>query len=528
MEENKDSVLKGFLGRFNKLSTKTKVVIVSGITLCCIAVGVGFVYSNSGQYTVLFSSLSANDAAEVTSKLDDLKTKYQIKESKDGTISVFVQEKDSATARMEVSSTFQPSEGTVGYEILDSTSFGETQSDREQKKIRALEGEITKTLQKLPFIDWARVHINVVSNNFLATNDEESTASITLQLADNTTLTKKQTIGIMRMVSNAVQGLRVENVEVLDNYANLLSDGLFKDGSYDSSEENISLEKEKENAVKNKVQRLLDRVVGKGNSSVEVDLALNFDKREIAEQTLGDKVPVSEKEITKETIISNGKQNVPGADSNSEQEDYIANNANSNENNTEKYSEIQTNYEISKKNETTVVATGSIDKMTLSVVINEDSLKDEEGNLNETLKNELIENVKNAAGFDEERNDSVSLTVAKFNNDLEIQASNMQKTENLKSLISKGLIAAVALAALGVLGFLIKKATESIKESTKQVNEVSEELQFDQVASITPDIDGIVSQEESMLIEQRIGKLIDSNTDDTVKAIRFMMNDNAQ
>lgn len=525
MEEKKQNALNDFFSRFKKLGTGTKVIIIGGVTLCAVAIGVGFLYSNKGQYTVLFSNLSASDAAEVTTKLDELKTKYQVKESKDGTINIMVPEKDSANARMEVSATFEPSDGVIGYEILDTTSFGETQSDRDQKKIRALEGEITKTLQKLPFIEWARVHINVASNSFLETNNEESTASITLQLADDTTLNKKQTMGIIRMVSNSVKGLKANNVQVIDNYANLLSDGLFTDDSYTSTDDELAVEKEKERVVKEKVQNLLNTVVGKGNSVVEVDLSLNFDKKEIAEQILGDKVAVSEKEITKDTNISSGTQEVPGADSNADQEDYIANSTAGLNNNSENYSETQTNYEIEKRNEKTVVATGAINKMTLSVVLNEDALADENGNVDEALKTQLIDNVKNAAGFDEDRKDSISLTVTKFNKDLENEASAIMKSENTRALISKGIIGVVALAVLGVLIFLIKKATDSIKSSVSNNTEVPEELKLEQVNDM-PDIDGIISQEESMLIEQRINKTIDSNTEDAVKAIRFMLNSN--
>lgn len=525
MEEKKQNALNDFFSRFKKLGTGAKVIIISGVTLCVVAISVGFLYTNKGQYTVLFSNLSAADASEVTTKLDELKTKYQVKESNNGTINIMVPEKDSANARMEVSASFEPSDGVVGYEILDTTSFGETQNDRDQKKIRALEGEITKTLQKLPFIEWARVHINVASNSYLETNNEESTASITLQLSNNTTLTKKQTMGIIRMVSNSVSGLKAENVQVIDNYANLLSDGLFVDGTYTSTDDELAFEKEKEKTVKEKVQNLLNTVVGKGNSVVEVDLALNFDKKEIAEQLLGDKVAVSEKEITKDTNIANGTQEVPGADTNADQEDYTANSTQGATSNTENYAETQTNYEIEKRNEKTVVATGAIEKMTLSVVLNEEALADADGNVDEALKTQLIENVKNAAGFDEDRKDSISLTVTKFNKDLENEASAIMKSENTKTLISKGIVGVIALAALAALVFLIKKATDSIKASTANNSELPEELNLEQVNDM-PDIDGIVSQEESMLIEQRINKTIDSSTEDAVKAIRFMMNSN--
>lgn len=522
-----NGTLNSFIDRFKQFNTNTKIVITGGVAICVIAIGAGFLYQGNDSKSVLFSSLSAADASQVTAKLDELKTNYSIKESSDGTITVYVNEKDAAVARMEVSATFEPSSGVVGYEILDSTSFGETQADREQKKIRALEGEITKTLQSLPFINSARVHINVAKDSFLSTNKEESTASITLQLANNQQINKNQTLGIIKMVSNAVHNLEPRNVEVLDENANLLSQGLFgDDNSYNNSDEQVKVEKEKEDSIKSKIQRLLDKVVGTGNSVVEVDLDLNFDKKEIAEQILGDKVPISEKEINKETVLNGNKDELPGVDSNAEQEDYMANSVTTDGSSKEVYTETQTNYEVSTRNEKTVVATGVINKMTVSVVVNEPAIADESGNVNQQLKDELLSNIKTAAGFNLEREDEVSLTVAKFNNDAEEQQNQLLQQEQKNNLISKGSQIIVVIAALATLIFLIKKATDSFKNVETQSE--GEELRIDPLNLGSVEVDAITSQEDDLMIEERIAKTIDTNAEDAVKAIRFMLSADEQ
>lgn len=523
MEEQK-GVLNDFVRRFKKLNTNAKVIIVGGAAACVIAIGVGFFYSGKSEKVVLFSNLNATDASQVTTKLEELKTPYEVKENSDGTMSVLVDEKSSAVARMEVSATFEPSSGVVGYELLDNTSFGETQSDREQKRVRAIEGEITKTLQKLPFVDWARVHINVAESSLLSTNDSPSTASVTLKLKAGSSVSKNQTIGIIKMISNSVSGLLPENVEVLDENANLLSDGLFDgDSAYTNTDDYANLEKQKEKDVREKVQRLLDKVVGTGNSVVEVDLSLNFDKKEIAEQILGEKVPVSEKEITKETILNNGTSQLPGVDSNAEQEDYVANDVTTTGGSSEKYTETQTNYEIATRNEKTIVATGTIDKMTLSVVVNEPAVTKENGTVDENLKNELLNNIKTAAGFNSDRNDEVSLTVAKFNTDIKDEKEAIAKQESTKEMISKGMIALVVAGALGVLVFLIKKTSEAIKAVARKNNEPGDELQIEALSLKNAEVEGMPNAEDALLIEERLNKTIDTNADDAVKAIRFML-----
>lgn len=522
MEEQK-GVLNDFVRRFKKLNTNAKVIIIGGAAACVIAIGAGFLYSGKSEKTVLFSNLNAADASQVTTKLEELKTPYSVKENSDGTMSILVDEEQSAIARMEVSATFEPSGGVVGYELLDNTSFGETQSDREQKRIRALEGEITKTLQKLPFVDWARVHINVSDNSFLSTNQEPSTASVTLKLKAGSTINKNQTTGIIKMISNSVSGLSPENVEVLDENANLLSDGIFNNDPYSSSDDQDSIGKEKEKNIRDKVQRLLDKVVGPGNSVVEVDLALNFDKKEIAEQILGEKVPVSEKEIVKETIINSGTNELPGVDSNSEQKDYVANEVTSNNGSTEKYTETQTNYEIATRNEKTIVATGTIDKMTLSVVVNEPSITKENGTVDENLKSELLNNIKTAAGFNADRNDEVSLTATKFNTDIKNEKEALAKQESTKEMISKGIVALAVVGALGVLVFLIKKASDTIKATTQKGDDSGDELKIEALSLKNAEVEGMPSTEDTLLIEERLNKTIDTNADDAVKAIRFML-----
>ena len=325
------------------------------------------------------------------------------------------------------------------------------------------------------------------------------------------------------MISNSVSGLSPENVEVLDENANLLSDGIFNNDPYSSSDDQDSIGKEKEKNIRDKVQRLLDKVVGPGNSVVEVDLALNFDKKEIAEQILGEKVPVSEKEIVKETIINSGTKELPGADSNSEQQDYVANEATSNNGSTEKYTETQTNYEIATRNEKTIVATGTIDKMTLSVVVNEPSITKENGTVDENLKSELLNNIKTAAGFNADRNDEVSLTATKFNTDIKNEKEALAKQESTKEMVSKGIVVLAVVGALGVLIFLIKKASDTIKATTQKGDDSGDELKIEALSLKNAEVEGMPSTEDTLLIEERLNKTIDTNADDAVKAIRFML-----
>ena len=246
---------------------------------------------------------------------------------------------------------------------------------------------------------------------------------------------------------------------------------------------------------------------------------MNFDQKEIAEQILGEKVPISEKEISKETIIGGETGELPGVDSNAEQEDYLANDTTTTSGNKEVYTETQTNYEVSTRNEKTIVAAGSINKMTVSVVVNQSSLASENGTVDETLKNELLANIKTAAGFNEERNDEVSLTITSFNTDLQTEEAEYLKQERTREAVSKGLILLIVIGAFGVLIFLIKKATDSFKSSN---NDVETELEVEALSLKNVEVEGMPTHEDALLIEERINKTIDTNAEDAVKAVRFM------
>lgn len=516
------------LQQFKQLDSSKKVIMLSGLVFIIIAFIVTVFYMQKPSYQVLLSKLTGDDPASVTRKLDELGVKYQIREESNGTITILVPEKDRAKALIDVSANFTPSGSSVGYEILDKVSFGETEKDRQQKRKRALEGELAQTLQMLPSINWARVHLDIPEQSILKISSEEDTvessASVTLSLNSGYEPSKNQIKGVVKLVSNAVSGLKPENVEVIDENMVSLSEGLFESNEFSSayaSNDNSKIQKNQEKNLSSKAKRLLEAIVGAGNVAVEVDAEMNFDVSEEVSNTFGKSTPLSEKTIEKNSSINSGNTIPPGADTNADTEDYVT--SDTTQSQKEEYTETITNYETEKTTTKTLKSTGEIERLTVSVVVNEDALKDEKGNVDQKLKDELIQNAKNAVGFKSDRNDEIQFTVVPFKDTVEKPGIFV----TAKSFIAPG--SKILLVILGFIAVLFtsKKASEVFKESSSIINITSGEFQDFNSASSSKssyndddDDEFLDLSQEIDINERRINKIIDTDPEQVRKVLR--------
>lgn len=520
------------------LSNSKKIGIASAILLIVITIFVSFVYINKPNYEVLFSQLRGEDPSVVKSKLDDLKIDYQIEESNDGTITILVPESQKARARVEVSASFNPTGGTVGYEVLDEISFGETEKDREQKRKIALEGELVKTLERLPSINWARIHLDLPEKTILKIseddNSDQASASVTLSLDKSQEITKVQIKGIAKMIANSVPGLNPENVVIIDENMVSLSEGIFGDSLNNdySYGDNSKIQQNQEKELTNKTKRLLETIVGNGNVAVEVDTEMNFDVSEVVESKFGKSSPISEKTIEKENNTSQGPNIVPGADTNSDTEDYTT--GSDSQSQRETYIETLTNYETEKTTSKTLKNGGEIKRLTISVVVNENALKDENGTVDQKIKDELLENAKKAVGFDENRNDEIQFTVIPFKEQPVEDRTIISIARDFSKPISSIII---VVAGFGLLAFLTKKAYDILSHSkviqitarTSEEFQDMKDLSSGKTKSLSEEEDddddfmNVFNQKD--INEKRIDKIIDTDPEQVRKILRYYKKD---
>jgi len=171
-------------------------------------------------YVVIYNNLDLRDAANVVTQLKALKIPYQTRESGR---SIAVPKDKADDARLGLAEKNLPTGGSVGWEIFDTSKLGTTDFDRRIQFIRALSGELSRTISRIDSVQDARIQIVIPETTLFEVTKVPVTASVLLQIKPGRKLTREQINGIVRLVANSVENLRPENVSIVDVFGNILS-----------------------------------------------------------------------------------------------------------------------------------------------------------------------------------------------------------------------------------------------------------------------------------------------------------------
>lgn len=402
--ENLKTLLKNFTGFISRM-TPSQVMMLFGVlagTVVGIVIVVGWL--NSVNYSRLYSNLEESEAGEVTAYLNDNKIPYQLKNN--GT-TIEVPSDDVYKVRISLAAEGLPRAANMGYSIFDQNSLGMTDFLQNLNFRRALEGELTRTIMQLNEVQAARVHIVMPKERLFRDDQKEATASVLLKLSGKGGLSKHQINGITHLVAASVEGLRPQNISIIDYDGNLLSSAMEPDATAGLSSSQLEVRKEVENYLEDKAQSMLNGVLGTGKSIVRVTADLNFQQLERTSETYDPNSPsVRSEERTKTTASATEKS-----------EDV---NESGEENNSET---TITNYELNKTIEHMINEIGSIDRLSIAVMV--DGIFNEVVNdAGETERiyqprsqeelDRLASIVKNAVGFDQQRNDQIEMVNLSF------------------------------------------------------------------------------------------------------------------
>jgi len=410
-----------------KLNTKQKVVIIS--TLVAVVALVAFlVVFNTGPkksddgYKVMFEGINPKDAGLIVAELDKQKVPYKI--PRDGVIEV--PEDKVNKLRLDVAAMGLPKDSRVGFELFDKQEFGATDFDQQVKYNRALEGELSKTIESINAVSKAVVHIARPKESVFAEKDTLPTASVVITLKPNMVLTPKQIIGVKNLVAAGVTKLTPENVKIVNENGDLLGSDDEDTVAGEAAKQQMKYKKDFEKFYEEKISNMLSPVVGGSDRVVaKVTVEFDFSKKETTSESF-DPNSVVRSEQTSEEKREGFKQpeigGVPGAVSNIGPVQGIESG-----NPTEKYSKSTgtTNYEISKTVSNVKGEYAVIKRITAAVVVDGKYTPDEQkgGELKYTpLDNAELEKinalVKQAVGFDQKRGDEISVSNFRFNTGL--------------------------------------------------------------------------------------------------------------
>lgn len=417
---------------YKKLNTKQKIVI-----LATIVVIVGFIsalivwnstYNKAGilypGYAVLFEGVSPDDGALIIQQLQQDKIPYKI--PRDDTILIpqeFVYEE-----RMKLASNGIPKSSKIGFEIFDTKDFGATDFDQRIKYLRALEGELARTIESLSSIQKATVHLAQPEKTVFVSEQTPPTASVVLVFNPTQTLTPKQISGIKNIVSSAVPNLTTENVKVVNEKGEPLSELDELGGARELAAAQLRYKKDFEHTLEEKIVNILSPITG-GRDGVVAKVTAEFDfaqKESTQEYYDPNNVVRSIQDLEEKREGFQPKEigGVPGVVSNIGPVQGLEE-----DNTKEKYEKTQntTNFEISKTISNIKGEFATIRRLSAAVVVDGRYEKElnEEGveqlkylPLNEEEMAKISSLVRQAIGYSEQRGDEVSVSNFQLNGQL--------------------------------------------------------------------------------------------------------------
>jgi flagellar M-ring protein FliF len=411
------------------------------------------------QMTPLFTDLSYEDSAAIVKELERQGVPYELRN--DGNI-VMVAKDRVARLRMALAGDGLPKGGGIGYEIFDkSDALGTTSFVQNVNNLRALEGELSRTIRALDSVVAARVHLVMPERPLFSRDKVEPSASIVLKVRG--TLEAQQVRAIRHLVASAVNGLKPQRVSIVDEAGHLLADGAGDDvtGEVSAEERRSAFEKR----LRDQVEKIVSSVVGPGRAHAQVSADFDFNR---VTQTSDKYDPegrvVRSSQTREETSATNdgrdgqvtvgneipggNPRQAPAADANAAPRDQS------------RKSEEIVNYEISKTTKTEVIEGGRVNRVSVAVLVDGTYAKNDKGDVTyQPRSKEEIDQiaalVRTAIGFDQKRGDQVEVVNLRF---AETPANPINEPSGWLSALQftkDDIMRAIEMVVMGLLGFVV-------------------------------------------------------------------------
>jgi len=362
------------------------------------------------QMTTLFTDLSVEDSSSIIKDLERQGIQFEIRNEG----SIIMVPKDKVTRlRMKLAEGGLPKGGGVGYEVFDkSDALGTTSFVQNINHLRALEGELARTIRAIDRIQAARVHLVLPERPLFAREAPEPSASIVVRVRGS--LEAQQIRAVRHLVASAVNGLKPQRVSIVDEAGQLLADGAATDPEQAVGDERrISFEKR----MRKQVEDIVSSVVGSGRARVQLSADFDFNKVTQTSDKFDPEGRVLRSSQTREeqsmTADNNGQVTVNNELPGNQQNNGVAPKDQS------KKTEETNNYEISRTTKTEVTEAGRVNRISVAVLVDGIYTKNDKGELayQDRTKEQLdriAALVRSAIGFDQKRGDQVEVVNLRF------------------------------------------------------------------------------------------------------------------
>ncbi|MFZ4762747.1 MAG: flagellar basal-body MS-ring/collar protein FliF [Alphaproteobacteria bacterium] len=374
--------------------------------------------ASTGDMAILYRDLNTADSAAIVQKLEEKKIPYNIS---DDSARISVAAKEVGRIRMVLAQDGLPSGGSIGYEIFDKgNQLGATSFVQNINQIRALEGELARTIATLTSVKNARIHLVLPKRELFSREASPASASVFLQLKGSSELSKENVLAIQQLVAAAVPQLKPSAVSVIDSRGNLLAKARDENEAGFAMQNAEEMRRSFEGRMSAQIEDLLSKSLGYGKVRVTVAADLDFDRVQTNTESYD-----PDQQVVRSTQTS-GEDNknkegadkavsvgnaLPGGAQGNGQEDAIQS--------TQSRKEETTNYEIGKTVKTQLREGGQVKRLAVAVLVDGITTKKEDGKeeyapRSETELKQLNTLVRQAMGYNSERGDTVEVVNMRF------------------------------------------------------------------------------------------------------------------
>jgi flagellar M-ring protein FliF len=340
------------------------MVAAISLTVLLVLGGLG-IWAGQESKSVLAANVSPQEASSIVSQLDKMQVPYELSSDQR---TILVPESKVGQLRLKFAGDGLLSGDKLGFEKLENAGLGTTDFSQKVIHRRAMEAQLAKTIMSLQQVSEATVHITPANESPFLTDKEDAKASVLLKLRGARILPDENTQAIVNLVAASVEGLKPEQVVIIDQYSRILS-RTGRDPMVGASDSQKKVAREEEDHLVRRVTELLEPVVGIGKVRATAHVDLDFDKVKINEERFDPQGQVERSVMQKDEKVQkrDSGAGVPGTASNVAPANAGAAASGLVENSEKK--ETTTNFEISKTVSATERATGTVKRVTLAVIV---------------------------------------------------------------------------------------------------------------------------------------------------------------
>lgn len=463
MAESVTSIGEGIKNTWGNLKQPQKIVVITAGAAVLVLLLVLIITSAKGpDYEILWSNLDPADAGQIVNELEKQGIPYKLT---DGGRTIKVPADQVYRTRLSLASIGLPSSGIVGFESMGASGIWSTDFERQVQYVRALSGELTRTIKSISGVEDARVHVVLPDPSVFIDEQKQATAAVLIKTTPGYDLPSSSVKGIVNLVASSVEGLTPDKVTVVDASGRLLSQNLGHDyiGAGELPPNSVlELTSSTERELEERLLALLTPVLGPGNVVCQVRAELNMDQVRVVDTEYTSEPPGILRSSQQTSEIYQGTGSVIGGTAGGlDVPSYAAPGGGETQ---YQRSDVIENFEVNQRITETIVTPGTISRLSVAVVVNR--------SLDEELKDSITETVSAALGLDPTREDQISVTGLFFDTSLVDSISGaFEPVETLPRTYLYAVIAGAAVIA-GIVIFLLVRR----RGREREMEEISEEI----------------------------------------------------